>query len=645
MFAALSSFQFAHAASLLLGAAIPVLIFAYITKNQRKKKVVSSVLILKTLPKRTRVRRKIKLPLRFFLELLALLLLTLAFAEPFIKSEGEKIALVFDTSLSMRAVLSDPLASGNRWQKAVATAEDWLDNRDSSDLVSFFRSAPQLKLVGEEFIPPGSVSSLIKTLEPTTASDSLSVAVNELARSGVYDRVVVVSDRELAYTSAGDGGSLFSRGSTVIKGLQVGKPVANAYIANLEIERTSVERLKNTLKVSVGLSGLSDYEVVLRIFGVRTSGGTGVSLGPELAKDSLSLTANETTSLRFPFKDSFRRYDAYKVTLTAPSSSRSVLNSLHEDDTGWISRESAPGAKLLVIAPFGAPQTSYGLNRIAGLEVDTKNPKEYTALTADARKEYSLLVFYRTAPTRAPQQATLLILPPADNPLFPVRTDASGTSITSWADDHQITSYLKVPLLKPGGARIFDVPPWAQAVINVEPGSLLVAGESRGIRFAAVGFEILPFEGRSTPTLSILTLNLFHWLTGGSELGGRFLSGTNFRLAPNKQWIIRDPMNQLTTLDAAADETLYPLLIPGLYEITASGSAGIDKRNITVNSFYPEESATWNQAHVTVQQQDSVETAPAPTSRFLWQPLLLLALIILLIESVLYVLEKPEQAT
>ena len=57
-----------------------------------------------------------------------------------------------------------------------------------------------------------------------------------------------------------------------------------------------------------------------------------------------------------------------------------------------------------------------------------------------------------------------------------------------------------------------------KSIINSEQGSILFAGESRGFRFAVLGFEIFPFEGSKTPALSVLTLNLLNWLANTRSL-------------------------------------------------------------------------------------------------------------------------------
>ena len=177
---------------------------------------------------------------------------------------------------------------------------------------------------------------------------------------------------------------------------------------------------------------------------------------------------------------------------------------------------------LLVASGDELPDSGFG--GVPALGVQQISPAEFAKRAESDLARYSSVIFHRSAPARPPSVPTLLILPPADNPLFPVRDQADEGRITSWAAEHPITSYLKVPLLSPGSAAIFDVPLWAQSIMRVEEGAIVVAGESHGVRFAAVGMEMLPFEGARTPVLSVLTLNLLNWLSGGTELTASALS-------------------------------------------------------------------------------------------------------------------------
>ena len=153
---------------------------------------------------------------------------------------------------------------------------------------------------------------------------------------------------------------------------------------------------------------------------------------------------------------------------------------------------------------------------------------------------------------------------------------------------------------------MFATPLWARSVINVEQGAVVVAGESHGLRFAAVGVELLPFGGASTPTVSILTLNLLNWLTGGSELGKTTLSGGTTRLEGRHSWKIQKPDGTTEAVQVkASDPEFYPLGEPGVYRLEGApiGPGASISRALTANVFYPDEAATFSPTPLTLPRE------------------------------------------
>jgi hypothetical protein len=73
-------------------------------------------------------------------------------------------------------------------------------------------------------------------------------------------------------------------------------------------------------------------------------------------------------------------------------------------------------------------------------------------------------------------------------------------------------TYVNPTLLTVPTTRLIDCPPSASPILTTTAGTIACAGEQQGFRYAIIGFELFPFDGPKTPTLSILTLNLFKWL-------------------------------------------------------------------------------------------------------------------------------------
>jgi len=59
-------------------------------------------------------------------------------------------------------------------------------------------------------------------------------------------------------------------------------------------------------------------------------------------------------------------------------------------------------------------------------------------------------------------------------------------------------------------------PDWALELISTDLGTAAFAGTYRDRNYLVLGFEIFPYQGRKSPVLSILTLNILKWLSGES---------------------------------------------------------------------------------------------------------------------------------
>ena len=119
--------------------AVPILI--HLTQRQQSKVTAfPSLMFLRRVPFRTSSRRRIRHPLLFALRCLALILIAMAFARPFLSSArvaaaGESVrdvVLLLDTSHSLRY--------GDLWDRALAEAEDVLSGLapgDRAALITF----------------------------------------------------------------------------------------------------------------------------------------------------------------------------------------------------------------------------------------------------------------------------------------------------------------------------------------------------------------------------------------------------------------------------------------------------------------------------------------------------------------------------
>ncbi len=606
MFEYLTAIELSSPAWLFISLAVPLLILAYLRKRNRRQRVVSSLILLGTLSRQRLLQRRFKPPLRFYLELIALLLLMLAAAGPKLKDKKEHIAVILDNSLSMRAEVYPGGSSESRLEHARKKVRDWVGKRKELSDYTLYVSSPRLTISGERALSAQDLILALNGVSATFASDALEAAAADLAQSGEYDRILIATDRKAEFPPAlPTRVTANPKSITQVEVLTVGAPVSNIYVADVRFVSADASGGSDRAVVSLGFSGEGEVDV-----------SVGISRLKLLPSGTESAGAKRSVSSRvFPGRISEVDFDLaadegsgqiYKIEILQAKNSKTMqLNALREDDVAWLSSKNSGGSKVLLVSAKESPNAS-GLARIPALHVGQIKPERYEQLNQSDIEQYALIIFDQSAPTAAPKKPTLLIVPPAANTLFPVAGEFSAASVSSWLSGHPITSYLRFDALKAGRGVFFNVPSWTQAVVNVEKGAVVVAGESQGIRFAAVGLELLPFEGPATPAYSVLTLNLLNWLLSAGELNSVLLAGSIINLHGGKLWLIGKPEGSSERFEVKRGENHdYLLSQPGVYVLSNSALAPelgdeseveaaqkVSRQIITVNSFFPVESAT-----------------------------------------------------
>ena len=595
-------FSLTNPLALGLVALAPSLVLAYLRKQKKAASTVPSIFLLKKLSKKKIVRKKFKPPLNFWFELLALLLLGLAACLPLLSEKEENVAILFDTSQSMKA--------DNTLGEAKDKLREWFSIQPSSRKYYIYTSAPKLTRLNENPINKSSAIRISENIEAISSSHSYEGNVIELASDDNIAELVLVTDKAI------------SKGDSISENTRVSILSTSAKKANIAIRALTKEG--NSLRADISLYAPLAQKVDVSFFEHKTLGTKERFLG----KKTIRVDPLQTTSAKFKLNSS--RAVGYSVKIETPDNTQ---NALLEDDTAFISAQVSAKNKIALI---GSNKSYLGLRSIPRLSVELLSLESFEKLSEARIKDYTLLIFYKTAPSSAPKTSSLLVLPPDRNQLFSASAPIDDPKISSWSEHHSILTYLKVPLLKISQAKLFDVPLWAESIVNSQKGSLLIAGESEKIRFAATGFEIFPFESRRTPTLSVLTLNLFNWLqkTGFTPSAKTHSSK---KLEGPATWVT-SYKKEVQTLDVEENSPyIYDFKKSGLYSFTSV--KGNTKETITknteiiaVNSIFPEESDTFTSPEIelplNIPKKESEKTNSLP----LWPLLCLAALAFLVIE-------------
>ncbi len=570
--------------------ALPLLIVPYLLRERGKRIVVPALFLYQGLPSsaRRRLWGRLRLTPLFFLQLLILLLLVAAAAQPFIQRHGNKIALVLDTSASMQA--RTPAGEASLFDVAKNQAAQALATIPPGDTINLFTNAPFPAPVS---VPAETRAQIQQDLAQVAATDApdpsdevLSAFFAQLLGERGFQQIFFFTDRPLAT----------SGGTDALTVVTLGGPQPNLGITAFRLYRSPF--FPDQIDATVVVAGSERL--------------TGWSIGIEdqdtgKVMQSQSFTTGE--SLVFPFPH---------LSLATTYRTRLFLeDGLAVDNEAYAVLPALTTVPVLLVTP--SPDVAKSLDQIPNLKLDRVSPQEYSPAKA---AEFPVALFHLTAPDELPPTNAAFILPPEGNALFPLGKVATRPPVTQWTAAHPLTSYVTFSLLSPAYTQAFLPVSWCKPVISATVGPLVLAGEREGRRYAAVGFDVLPYLGKQNLPTSILTLNLLSWLTDQAGQPASLKTGAALTL-PGETASARSPAGALLTPVGNS----LSLKKQGIYTVSENGS----ERRIAVNLSNSEESRLGRPLHLTPIAPPAPVT-PETTGQPLWPWLLVAAAILLSLE-------------
>lgn len=567
--------------------ALPLLVVPYLLRERGRRVIVPALFLYQGLSSSARFRLwgVPRLTPLFFLQLFILLLLVLAAAQPFVRDEGRKVALVLDTSASMQALL--PTGQGSVFDAAKRRAIQVLDSRASGDTVSLFTGAPLPALVAG---PDDTGTQIRHRLERIVATDApdpsdelLSAFFTQLLNERGFAHVFFFTDRPLAEPA----------GSAALTVLTVGEPQPNWGITAFRVYRSPF--FPESVDATVVLEGAAGM----------TGGSVGIEDG-ETGKllQSRPLASGDTQTFSFP---DLPLATIYRARLF-------VEDALAVDNEAYAVLPALTEVPVLVVSP--SPELANSLRQIPHLTLEVIAPQAYLPARAAG---FAFVLFHLTAPDSLPPTHAAFILPPEGNALFPLGKSGTRVRMTQWATAHPLTSYVTFSLLSPAYAEALQPASWCRPVVSATVGPVVLACEREGRRYAAVGFDVLPYLGKQNLPTSILTLNLLGWLVGRTEQSGSVKTGTTLPLY-GESLSVRLPRGEVVS-PRGGNLTLAE---QGVYAIRTNG----EERRVAANLTNAAESQLGRPLHL-APLPAAASSEPETVGRPLWPWLLVVVLILL----------------
>ena len=274
--------------------AVPLLLLAYFRKKRQQSHRVSSLFLFSQLPERPIRRKRVKPPLRAYLELLILSLLVLAAAGLYLDRKSEHVAIIIDTSLSMSA----GNGSATRFDQAKSKLGEFLNEAESSRF-HLFASAAQPAAI----LKSGSAAQVLDSVSNLTlssGSDSLEPLLKQLSNEGRFSRIVLLTDRslEVAYDPLAETDT-----DSQLEHIQMGEPAENLFFSDARLSQNKAG--EKTIEATVHFSGKGSVDSQLALYSLDTP-----DANPQLVKrEAFSIRGDEKKQIEIVFLELNRSRD------------------------------------------------------------------------------------------------------------------------------------------------------------------------------------------------------------------------------------------------------------------------------------------------------------------------------------------------
>ena len=484
--------QFANPLAFWMLAAAAPLVAMYVLKVRRKRVRVASLMLWQAVienQRRARPWDRFRRHDLLWLQLLALLLVTLALAGPSIpgtKRLGKSVVWIVDGSASMAATSPKPSRFGAARDVVVGGIESLsptdegmvvLAGPDPRVVVSFTRDKERLK-------------AAVKGMAPTGAAASVGAAVDlavALTRNRPERTVVVVtdgSDRTMDAALARHPG---------IRVEHVGRPAENVAITALDLRRSPTVDLESELFVTL-----------------RRFGGETAPVGIEVTLDG-ELVATEAVEVP-PDRAVARVYRGLGKTGGLIKVHLETGDALRTDDdaVAWLDppkrrRVGCIGCSMLTGRALASDP------RFAVTAADA-----WTA-PADGEEAPDLYIFEDAAVPEVPG-APFLALGPSAVGTEAAPEEVEWPQVTQWRRSHPTLRFVD-----PGGIHVMKARPptdrkW-EPLLESDQGALLSTGIHGGMRGVVLHFRPSESDMPLRVAYPLFLLNSAGWLTGEESRG------------------------------------------------------------------------------------------------------------------------------
>jgi Ca-activated chloride channel family protein len=440
-------------ALLVVGLIGPLIVLLHLLRRRRTPAPVSSTYLWRQVIRDVTADapwQRLRRNLLFVLQFLAVILLAVTLAGPFLWSDGSSarhLVIIIDVTASMAARHS----SGSRLEQATAAAQTVVEQLPAGARITVIAAGSEVSVPVTATTDRTLVRAALQQLQVDfAADDELSAAVSlavALAEQESGSEVLILSD----------GAADFGPVRTTAAGVRfhaVGENVENAAIGAVSLEPSAVGSVLTFQAVHYGSSErlrritLTVDDQLVDAFDLPLRPGLPQTVSRELRAGVRRVEVAFAERDAFPYDD---------IGRAAAGSTPSVPIRLVADDNRYLTT-------LLALLP--------GVN-----------------VGADSGAA-ALTIFDGSVPAQLPAGNLLFINPPVSSEFFDVIGSSPAPRVRSIRTDSSLLRGVALTDLTIDRSRRLQLPDWADPLILADNGPLLSVGESAGRRIAVVAFDL-----------------------------------------------------------------------------------------------------------------------------------------------------------
>jgi len=591
----------------------------YMLRLRRQDVLVSSTLLWQRLVRDRQANvpwQRIRPNLLLLLQLLALALLTLALARPFVTAHmpvSDNLVILLDASASMQATDVVP----SRFEAARRIMRDLVSTLESDHTVTIisvgFRPEVLASATGDRSLLRRAIDKASPTNGPANWQAAFALAAGLVGIGNA--QVLIISDGALPDTLPPIGAQ--------VRFISVGSGNDNRAITALAVRKSP-----SGTQAFLRIANFDDEDADLLV---------------ELSADNVLFDARR---VRIP-----ARSDIGLTITDLPYNMRilqahlAAADSLQLDNTAW-AVHGAPSSKRVLLLSRGNLFLERALSTFPGIELTRLAPDGLTSL--DDVDGYDLYVCDGVFTDTLKAGNLWLIappLPPTGERLGRGRGVFTNTTLIRIALDDPLLRHVDLRDVHILRAYAIEPPPGAHVLVEAEGGPLLYVVERPEGRQAVLTFDLHDSDLPLQIAFPILTANLLNWLmpTGEAIMAKPARPGDTIQLRPEigaEKLIITAPDGTQITLPASESPLFADTELPGVYlvqQIGRSGNPISPDTFFAVNLFDESESDITPRAAIRVGQQEVSGTVQGEGRCEFWLWPAMLALGVLIIEWWVYI--------